>query len=134
MNENDYRAIITNARTSLCTPNGTKFSTKASGNQWFTVTFDGKSVDLYYRLNDLYILGFKVGTAGYYFKEGTNFILAGGAVKSLTYMADYKDMGIDRNSAKTVTLESTTNALSALSKCAAKEPDKSFRFTTGSKI
>ena len=123
-----YPLTIAKARTELTHWNGrcdgSPLETHASGNQWFTIV-DGneKDVQLYYRLSDLFIIGFRVGSVGYHFRGEEGFMIASGTVGQLSYNASYLQMGWNRQAPVVVTLDSLNSELFNLRKVTAnKQP------------
>ncbi len=94
--------------------------TRQSGHQWFTVESEtdvSREVQLYFRLEDLYIRGFRVGGLGYRFRGAEQFTIGAGYVGELPYGDTYRDMGWNRNRSLTVTIENLNSALMDLRRC-----------------
>jgi Ribosome inactivating protein len=117
----EYNSMIVDARQKLTRLEGWIRETYPTGHDWFTVEGD---VHLYYRLNDLYILGFRVGDCGYTFQKVEGFMVPGLDDRKLRFGCSYANMGWSGNEPIRVNMYTITEALNVLRNCKVKEPDE----------
>jgi hypothetical protein len=116
-----YNSIIVDARQKLTRLNSWIRETYETGHDWFTVDGD---VQLYYRRNDLYILGFRVGDCGYTFQGVEGFMVPGQDDRKLKFGCSYANMGWSGNESVRVNMYKITEALDVLRNCKNEEPDE----------
>jgi hypothetical protein len=124
LNIMDYSQVVARARDELTTRTGDVFTsmraTRDDGFQWFTVNREeavNRQVQLYFRLNDLYIRGFRVANLGYRFRGADQPMISGGGyLGELPYGDSYRDMGWKRNTPLLITMNNLNSALMDLQK------------------
>ncbi|MEZ5670568.1 MAG: ribosome-inactivating family protein [Alphaproteobacteria bacterium] len=110
MNVSQARLALTDVAPAVAGPSKPRV-TKA-GYGWFTVNDDENPVSLLYKLDNLYIEGFRTRDNKVICTKG-----AGGAINAdlkLNYTNEYGDLGYNRQVAIKVTLDNVNGALAAL--------------------
>jgi len=106
----DARVQLTNYQMGVVGPRGPA-TTKASGFGVFKVTDSDCPLQLVFQLNDLYIQGWRNSSGQLFLHRTSGYAIA--PDKRFTYTNDYGELGYDRNSAITVTLDTVNGALAA---------------------